>query len=128
MRHGSSEQDWNQGNQDYHYQHGQDTYEANYDQSAPEAYSNGEQEQEEPQYQNPDSVGGAETPGVQEVLQRIIEMEPNTEFLDLSNQKIRRIEEIEAYLLQLRNLQDLNLEDNLLESLPQDLSLIFPQI
>jgi hypothetical protein len=73
-------------------------------------------------------VGGAETPGVQEVLQRIIEMEPHTEFLDLSNQKIHRIEEIEAHLLQLRNLQDLNLEDNLLESLPPDLSLIFSQI
>ena len=73
-------------------------------------------------------MGGAETPGVQEVLQRIIEMEPHTEFLDLSNQKIHRIEEIEAHLLQLRNLQDLNLEDNLLESLPPDLSLIFSQI
>jgi Leucine-rich repeat (LRR) protein len=73
-------------------------------------------------------VGEAGTPGVQEILQRIVEMEPNTEFLDLSNRKIRRIEEIEEYLRQLRDLQDLNLEDNLLESLPPDLSLIFPRI
>lgn len=68
MPRNGSGQDWNQGDQDHHYQYGQETYVPNYDQSAAEAHSIEEEGQEEPEYQNTAPVGYPEAPGIRDIL------------------------------------------------------------
>ena len=56
-------------------------------------------------------------------------MEPDTEYLDLSDQNITSIEkDLEPFLSQFKFLKELNLEDNSLKSLPHNLSTILPKM
>lgn len=56
-------------------------------------------------------------------------MEPDTEYLDLSDQNITSIEkDLEPFLSQFKFLKELNLEDNSLKSLPLNLSAILPKM
>lgn len=60
---------------------------------------------------------------LQETLQKIVQQEPQTEFLDLTNQNIELIQtNLMPCIAQLTNLKELNLEDNEIKSLPPDLS------
>jgi hypothetical protein len=56
-------------------------------------------------------------------------VEPDTEYLDLSDQNITSIEkDLEPFLSQFKFLKELNLEDNSLKSLPLNLSAILPKM
>lgn len=57
-----------------------------------------------------------------QTLLKIIEMDPSIGFLDLSQQNITNFNEITPYLVQLRHLKEINLEDNHIGTLPPDLS------
>jgi TRAP-type C4-dicarboxylate transport system substrate-binding protein len=64
------------------------------------------------------------------VLAKIVETQPNTEFLDLQNQGITSVTQISKYIEQLKDLKDLNLEDNRIETFSDEpeLSKCFAQI
>ena len=51
-----------------------------------------------------------------DVLEKIVQTQPNTEFLDLQNQGITSITQISRHVEKLTSLKDLNLEDNQIKS------------
>lgn len=66
---------------------------------------------------------------LQDSLQKIVEMDPAIEFLDLSNQGITSFtHELLPYLSHLPKIKELNLEANMLTALPKDCSLLFPHL
>jgi Leucine-rich repeat (LRR) protein len=70
-----------------------------------------------------------EQSSLKQSLLEILRVEPDTEYLDLSDQNITSIEkDLEPFLSQFKFLKELNLEDNSLKSLPLNLSAILPKM
>ena len=70
-----------------------------------------------------------EQSSLKQSLLEILRVEPDTEYLDLSDQNITSIEkDLEPFLSQFKFLKELNLEDNSLKSLPLNLSDILPKM
>lgn len=66
---------------------------------------------------------------LQASLKELLEVQRDTEYLDLSEQSINSIEkELMPYIAEFENLKELNLEDNNIMALPDDLSAIFRNI
>ena len=61
-------------------------------------------------------------------LKEIAKLQPDTEYLDLSNQGISSIDELEPHIYGFKNLRELNLEDNEIKSLPQSFVDGLPQL
>lgn len=80
-------------------------------------------------HQDPREAAYLAALNLQQTLQKIVEYEPNTEFLDLQNQNIESIEHnLQPYISRLVKLKELNLEDNEIRSLPKNLAPIFPSL
>ena len=70
-----------------------------------------------------------EQSSLKQSLLEILRVEPDTEYLDLSDQNITSIEkDLEPFLSQFKFLKELNLEDNSLKSLPLNFSAILPKM
>lgn len=66
---------------------------------------------------------------LQASLKELLEVQKDTEYLDLSEQSIESItDDLMPYIAQFENLKELNLEDNCILRLPDDLSEIFRNI
>lgn len=66
---------------------------------------------------------------LQASLKELLEVQKDTEYLDLSEQSIESIaDDLMPYIAQFENLKELNLEDNNIARLPDDLSEMFRNI
>ena len=66
---------------------------------------------------------------LQASLKELLEVQKDTEYLDLSEQSINSIDkDLMPYISQFENLKELNLEDNNITEVPDDLSTIFRNI
>ena len=71
----------------------------------------------------------AEVSDLKSALKELVQVQRDTEYLDLSEQSVTSIEgDLLPYICQFPNLKEINLEDNLLSKLPDDLSTIFRHV
>ena len=79
----------------------------------------GDQGEDEPEDQEVDIIDS---------LKELASLQPDTEYLDLSNQGICSIKQLEPHLYDFKNLRELNLEDNEITEVPRSFVIGAPQL